>query len=91
MLINSVNPDDLPHYAAFHLGLHYLKSTYIPNKKRNVPLRAVQPSGRSQVINQFSLYQCKGMSGTAALHVYAIKLGTCVKENWPRTKWGVKL
>ena len=42
----------------------------IPNKKRNAPLRTVQLSGKSQVIGQFRLYQCKGMSGTAALHVF---------------------
>ena len=23
--INSVDPDEMPHYAAFHLGLHCLK------------------------------------------------------------------
>ena len=27
MLTNSVNPDELQHYAAFHLGLHCLKET----------------------------------------------------------------
>ena len=37
-----------------------------PTKKRNAPLRTVQLSGRSQVIGRFSLYQCKGMPGTAA-------------------------
>ena len=42
----------------------------IPDKKRNAPLRTIQLSGRSQVIGQFSLYQCKGMPGTAALHVF---------------------
>ena len=42
----------------------------ITDKKRNAPLRTVQLSGRSQVIGQFSLYQCKGMSGTAALHFF---------------------
>ena len=42
----------------------------IPDKKRNAPLKTVQLSGRSQVIGQFSLYQCKGMSGTAALHIF---------------------
>ena len=42
----------------------------IPNKKRNAPLRTVQLSGKSQVIGQFSLYQCKGMSVTAASHVF---------------------
>ena len=39
-------------------------------QKRNAPLRTVQLSGRSQVIGQLSLYQCKGMIGTAALHVF---------------------
>ena len=43
---------------------------YIPDKKRNAPLRNVQLSGRSRVIGQFSLSQCKGMSGTAASHVF---------------------
>ena len=41
----------------------------IPDQKRNAPLRTVQLSGRSQVIGQFSLYQCKGLSGTAASHL----------------------
>ena len=43
---------------------------YILGKKRNAPLRTVQLSGKSQVIGQFSLYQCKGMSVTAASHVF---------------------
>ena len=43
---------------------------YIPNKKRNAPLRTVQLSERSKVIGQLSLYPCKGMSGTAALHIF---------------------
>ena len=43
---------------------------YIPDKKRNAPLRTVQLSGKSQVIDQFSLYQCKGISGTAASPVF---------------------
>ena len=38
------------------------------------------------MIGQFSLYQCKGMPGTAALHVFCNQAR--VKENWPRTKWG---
>ena len=41
-----------------------------PTKKRNAPLRTVQLPGRSQGIGQFSLYQCKGMSSTAASHVF---------------------
>ena len=43
---------------------------YIPDKKRNAPLTTVQLSGKSQVIGQFSLYQCKGMLVTAASHVF---------------------
>ena len=43
---------------------------HIPDKKRNAPLRTVQLSGKSQVIGQFSYYQCKGRSVTAASHVY---------------------
>ena len=46
------------------------EGVYISNKKRNAPLKTVQLSGRSQVLGQFSLYQCKGISGTAASHVF---------------------
>ena len=42
----------------------------MPDKKRNTPLITVQFSGRSQGIGQYSLYQCIGMSGTLALHVF---------------------
>ena len=38
----------------------------IPDKKRNASLRTFQLSGISQLIGQFSLYQFKGMQGTAA-------------------------
>ena len=38
-----------------------LNNQTIPNKKRNAPLRNVPLSGRSQVIGQFSLYDCKGI------------------------------
>ena len=48
----------------------FLSGRTIPNKKRNAPLRTVHLSGRSQVICQLSLYQCKGMSGNAASHVF---------------------
>ena len=39
-------------------------------QKRNAPLRTVQLSGKSKVIGQFSLYQCKGISVTAASHFF---------------------
>ena len=45
-------------------------SLNIPDKKRNAPLRTVQLPGRSQGIQLFSLYQCKGMSSIAASHVF---------------------
>ena len=51
------------------MGLLF-KEIYIPNKKRNAPLKTVQLSGRSQVLGQFILYQCKGISGTASSHVF---------------------
>ena len=42
---------------------------YIPDKIRNATRRTDQLSGRSQVMGQFRLYRCKGMSVTAALHI----------------------
>ena len=29
ILTNSTDPDEMPHYAAFHLGLHCLQSTHL--------------------------------------------------------------
>ena len=55
-------------------------SKSIPDKKRNAPLRTVQPSGKSQVIGQFSLYQCKGMLVTAASHVLQSGVEFMVKK-----------
>ena len=52
------------------LGSRIIHKLTIPDKKRNAPVRTVQRRGISQVICQFSLYQCKGMSGTAALQVF---------------------
>ena len=48
----------------------------IPDKKRNTPLRTVLLSGRSQVMGPFSLNQCKGMLGTAALHIFCNQTST---------------
>ena len=45
-------------------------SVYIPDKKRNAPLRTAQLSGKSRVIGQFRLYQCKGIPVTAASHFF---------------------
>ena len=46
-----------------------MHSSNIPDKIRNATCRTDQLSGRSQVMGQFRLYRCKGMSGTAALHI----------------------
>ena len=43
---------------------------YTRQKKKNAPLITVQLPGKSQVICQFSLYQCKGILVTAASHVF---------------------
>ena len=43
--------------------------SYIPDKIRNTTRRTDQLSGRSEVMGQFRLYRCKGMPGTAALHM----------------------
>ena len=52
----------------------------IPDKKRNAPLRTLRLSGRSHVIDQFILYQCKGMSGTAASREFGTRRQNCIKE-----------
>ena len=63
----------------------------IPDKKRNAPLRTVQLSGRSQVICQFSLYQCKGMSCTVASHVFCNQASNLCLRKLVMNKVGVKL
>ena len=37
ILSNSVDPDEMSHFAAFHLGLHCLPE-YQVNKERNKPI-----------------------------------------------------
>ena len=68
--------------------LTFYEGKFTRQKKRNAPRRAVQLSEISQVIGQFSLFQCKGMPGTAALHIFWHQASKCVKENWSLTKWG---
>ena len=51
-------------------SIYRMTLKYKPNKKRNAPLRTIRFSGKLKGIGQFSLYQCKGMSGTAASHVF---------------------
>ena len=45
------------------------EKTNIPDKIRNATHRTDQLSGRSQVMDQFRLYRCKGISGTDALGI----------------------
>ena len=62
--------------CAFYLDIFKVRNTVMENfdliypTKKNAPLRTVQLSGKPQVIGKFSLYQCKGMSLTAALRVF---------------------
>ena len=60
----SIETNDFLTYLVSCASLKYTR------QKRNAPLRTVHLSGRSHVIGQFSLYQCKGMPGTAASHVF---------------------
>ena len=71
------------------LGSNYIIA--IPDKKRNAPLRTVQLSGKSQVIGQFSLYQCKGMSVTAASHVFCNQASKLCERKLFTNQVGVKL
>ena len=58
-----------------------------PTKKK-APHRTVQISDRSHVIDKFRLYRCKGMAGTAALHIFCNEVSKCVKENWAEPSGG---
>ena len=46
---------------------------HIPDKIRNITRGSDKFSGRSQVMGQFRLYRCKGMSGIAASHIVSNK------------------
>ena len=67
-----------------------LKQGYIPDKKRNAPLRTVQLSGRSPAIGEFSLYQCKGMPGTVASHFFCNLASKLCQRKLVMNKVGVK-
>ena len=62
--------EDKYYYSVIDMNSKHKKILIYTRQKRNAPLRTVQLSGRSQVIGQFGLYQCKGMSGTVASHVF---------------------
>ena len=59
----------LMHHDYFTIYLFISTFIYTPDKIRNATRRSDQLSGRSHVMGQFRLYRCKGMSGTAALHI----------------------
>ena len=65
------------------------KSSYSRQKKRNAPLIKVRLSGRSQVIGYFSLYQCKGKSGTAAPQVLCNQASKLYKRKLVMNQVGV--
>ena len=57
-------------FCSVFMNMFILRINNLYPTKKNTPLRTVQLSGILQGIGQFSLYQCKGMSGTAASHVF---------------------
>ena len=67
------------------------KTKYILDKIRNAIRRTDQLSGRSQVIGQFRLYRCKGMSGTTALHVVCNQASKMCTRKLAKNQVGVEL
>ena len=64
---------------------------YIPEKIRNATRRTDQLSGRSHVMGQFRLYRCKGISGTAALHIVCNQASKMYTRKLAKNQVGVKL
>ena len=58
---------------------------------RNATRRTDQHSGRSQLMGQFRLYRCKGMSGTAALHIVCNQASKMCTRKLAKNQVGVKL
>ena len=63
----------------------------IPDKIRNATRRTDQLSKRSQVMGQFRLYRCKGMSGTAALYIVCNQASKMCTRKLAKNQVGVKL
>ena len=63
----------------------------IPDKIRNATCRTDRLSGRSHVMGQFRLYRCKGMSGTAALHIVCNQALKMCTRKLAKNEVGVKL
>ena len=55
--------------ASTQTNKQHLLSLNIPDKIRNATRRTDQLSGRPHVMGKFRLDRCKGVSGTAALHI----------------------
>lgn len=70
--------------GASHLGL---KGRYT-RQKRNATRTTNTLSGRSQVIDRFRLYLCKGMSAISAILNAFLKFNVSLDEN--DMKWGVR-
>ena len=64
---------------------------HIPDKIRNATCRTDQLSGRSQVMGQFRLYRCKGMSGTPALLIVCNQASKMCTRKLAKNQVGVKL
>ena len=56
---------------------------FIPNKKRNAPLRTAQLSGRSQVKGSLVYISAKVCQVLLRYTYFAIRRRNCVKESWP--------
>ena len=60
------------------------KVTLLPSQntrqKSNAAHRTVQISGRSHAIGSFGLYRCKGILGTAALHIFCNQVSKMCKR-----------
>ena len=63
----------------------------IRDKKANAPRGAVQLPERSQVKGQFCLDQCKGMSGSAALHIFCNQASKKCHRKLVMNQMGVQL
>ena len=63
----------------------------IPDKILNSTRRTDKLSGKSQVMGQFRLKRCKGMSGTAALYIVCNQASKMRTRKLAKNQVGVKL
>ena len=64
---------------------------YIPDKIRNATRITDQLAGRPQAMGHFRLYRCKGISGTAALHIVCNQASKMCTRKMAINQVGVKL